>query len=205
VDWIVGATMVIANGSAVEVSATQNPDLFWAIRGAGSSFGIISSYKFNTFAAPSQTVVFQANLNWGSGDSCTSGWQAIQTYMTSGQMPAEMNFRVFAMGTYAQLQGLYHGTTSQLNTAIAPLLKSLGTSLSKAQQTDWVGGFNGYTNGDRVDVTHPYGMTETFYSKGLATSELPRSNVGTLLRLRGHSATPVLTSLISRCNLFATT
>jgi FAD/FMN-containing dehydrogenase len=40
-DWMVGATIVLANSSVVNVSATENPDLFWAIRGAGSSMGIV--------------------------------------------------------------------------------------------------------------------------------------------------------------------
>jgi hypothetical protein len=38
---ILGATMVDPFGRVVEVSATQHPDLFWAIRGGGGDFGII--------------------------------------------------------------------------------------------------------------------------------------------------------------------
>ena len=40
-DQLVSARMVLANGSAVTVSADSHPELFWAIRGAGHNFGIV--------------------------------------------------------------------------------------------------------------------------------------------------------------------
>ncbi|HEU5000478.1 MAG TPA: FAD-binding oxidoreductase [Lapillicoccus sp.] len=40
---ILGATLVDPFGRVLEVSATQHPDLFWAIRGGGGDFGIILS------------------------------------------------------------------------------------------------------------------------------------------------------------------
>ncbi|KAK1773163.1 hypothetical protein QBC45DRAFT_102386 [Copromyces sp. CBS 386.78] len=38
VDWIAAATVVLANSTVVTASPTENPDLFWALRGAGSNF-----------------------------------------------------------------------------------------------------------------------------------------------------------------------
>ncbi|KAK3356883.1 hypothetical protein B0T25DRAFT_497640 [Lasiosphaeria hispida] len=173
VDWIVGATVVLANGTVVQASEKENPDLFWALRGSGSNFGIVSSFLFKTFAAPSQVTAFQVNLPWNSASSIASGWGALQDFMTSGGMPSEMNMRVFGSPSQTQLQGLYHGSSGNLRTAIQPLLSKLGASLSNAQQYDWMGAFSYYTYGGTVDVTHPYNSVETFYSKSLVTSALP--------------------------------
>ncbi|KAK6956053.1 hypothetical protein Daesc_001323 [Daldinia eschscholtzii] len=49
IDSLLSARLVTADGNLIEVSASSNPDLFWAIRGAGANFGIITSatYKLN--------------------------------------------------------------------------------------------------------------------------------------------------------------
>lgn len=173
VDWIVGATVVLANATVVETSETENPEIFWALRGAGSNFGIVTSFRFKTFAAPSQVTAFQVNLPWNSASAIVSGWSALQDWLKSGGMPKEMNGRVFGSPSQTQLQGLYHGSSAQLRTAIQPLLTRLGASLSNAQQYDWMGAFSYYTYGQQVDVSRPYNLVETFYSKSLVTPALP--------------------------------
>ena len=46
IDNLLEADMVLADGSFVTVNANQNSDLFWAIRGGGGNFGVITSFKF---------------------------------------------------------------------------------------------------------------------------------------------------------------
>ncbi len=46
IDNLVGADMVLANGEPVHVSDSSRPDLFWAIRGGGGNFGIVTSFEF---------------------------------------------------------------------------------------------------------------------------------------------------------------
>lgn len=43
--------MVTANGDLVTVSDDQHPDLFWAMRGAGANFGIVTSSTFRIYDA----------------------------------------------------------------------------------------------------------------------------------------------------------
>jgi FAD/FMN-containing dehydrogenase len=46
VDNIVEAEVVTANGEIVRASANDHPDLFWALRGGGGNFGVVSSFRF---------------------------------------------------------------------------------------------------------------------------------------------------------------
>lgn len=55
IDNLLEADMVLADGSFVTVNAKQNTDLFWAIRGGGGNFGIVTSFKFQ--AHPVKNVI----------------------------------------------------------------------------------------------------------------------------------------------------
>jgi FAD/FMN-containing dehydrogenase len=55
IDNLLEADMVLADGSFVTVNENQNSDLFWAIRGGGGNFGIVTSFLFK--AHPVHTVV----------------------------------------------------------------------------------------------------------------------------------------------------
>ncbi len=46
IDNLLSADMVLADGSFVTANANQNQDLFWAIRGGGGNFGIITAFTF---------------------------------------------------------------------------------------------------------------------------------------------------------------
>ncbi|SIT37192.1 FAD linked oxidase domain-containing protein [Paraburkholderia piptadeniae] len=54
-DNLLGAEIVLADGRKVKANSRENEDLFWAIRGGGGNFGVVTSFEFQ--AHPAGTVL----------------------------------------------------------------------------------------------------------------------------------------------------
>ena len=72
IDNLVSADVVLADGRLVHASEAENPDLFWAIRGGGGNFGVVTSFEFELH--PVETVV-AGPMFWSIDDlETTMAW-----------------------------------------------------------------------------------------------------------------------------------
>src|SRR5262249_11358287 len=65
IDSLRSAQVVLPSGEIVTASADANPDLFWALRGGGGNFGVVTEFTFE--AHPLDGVVF-GTLNFAPDD-----------------------------------------------------------------------------------------------------------------------------------------
>jgi FAD/FMN-containing dehydrogenase len=72
-DNVTAAEVVTASGQVVHASAEENPELFWAIRGGGGNFGIVTAFEF---AAHPTTEVFFGKIAFPAPEAATvlQGW-----------------------------------------------------------------------------------------------------------------------------------
>jgi hypothetical protein len=78
-DALESVRMVTADGKLVTASRTQNSGLFWALRGAGNNFGVVTSATFKVYDATNDaqamvaTMIFPAVAN-------KSFWEVLQSF-----------------------------------------------------------------------------------------------------------------------------
>jgi FAD/FMN-containing dehydrogenase len=67
IDNLLAVELVTAEGGIVRASADQNPDLFWALRGGGGNFGVVTSFRFALH--PLAPSVMAGPIFWAAEDT----------------------------------------------------------------------------------------------------------------------------------------
>ncbi|KAI6327834.1 hypothetical protein MCOR34_000336 [Pyricularia oryzae] len=142
-DHITQLEVVTADGKVVMASATQNTDLFYAMRGAGESFGIVTTFYLRTEAAPTAVV------NWSFGfanqfDTPSVGAKTmlrIQSFARNASViDRKIGMGVYMDGETFSFSGTYFGSLSDFNTKIKPeLLRGMPTPASQSiKSVGWI-------------------------------------------------------------------
>jgi hypothetical protein len=85
IDNLLEAEVVLANGERATASASSHPDLFWALRGGGGNFGVVTAFTFRLHEVPS---VFAGPTLW-SLDDAEAVLKAYREFLPSA--PRELN------------------------------------------------------------------------------------------------------------------
>lgn len=133
-DNIVEMEVVLADGKIIHVSQYENPDLFWAMRGAGVYYGLVTKFTFSTYKANFKTTYLR--YKWTDSlkslDKAVNLMHAIQIFGKHPDLPNSIGFHVqltpyqSAAGSEAmiaiQLRGMYFGAKDKYLKDIAPKL-----------------------------------------------------------------------------------
>jgi FAD/FMN-containing dehydrogenase len=115
IDNLLSVDMVLADGSFVTANASQNRDLFWAVRGGGGNFGIVTSFQFKlhpistVYAGPMLWEMSEATeiMKWyreliTTAPDDLNGFFAFQTVPPAPPFPEHLHFKkmCFIVWTY---------------------------------------------------------------------------------------------------------
>ncbi|KAG0140347.1 hypothetical protein CROQUDRAFT_665307 [Cronartium quercuum f. sp. fusiforme G11] len=186
-DNILSHEVVLANGTIVQASLNSNPDLFWALRGAGASYGIITSFQFQTHPAPGSSTNFVYSWDFNQADFANALIN-YQVFCRSANLPAQLGFEAnLAKGSQSgrvafNFVGSWYGPVSSFPEVVQPFLAVMPKPQTQSvKTTDWLDSLQGLAGSQPlstsgVDLTSEH---DTFYAKSITTpggSGLPMSN-----------------------------
>ncbi|KAJ9610002.1 hypothetical protein H2200_006332 [Cladophialophora chaetospira] len=90
-DQLINARIILGNGTIVTASKTSHADLFWAIRGAGHNFGIVTEYTLRVYDA-------QSDDTWAFQQFIFAGKQLDQLYTAVNTMKKSQPAQVVEWG-----------------------------------------------------------------------------------------------------------
>ncbi|WP_127508261.1 FAD-binding oxidoreductase [Actinoplanes solisilvae] len=74
-DNVLSYTMVTADGAVVTASRTDNPDLFWGLRGGGGNFGIVTEFEFELHQTGTRTLVAEFDFRAEDAVPAVEAWR----------------------------------------------------------------------------------------------------------------------------------
>jgi hypothetical protein len=133
IDNLIEADVVLANGQFVTASRSRYSDLFWALRGGGGNFGVVTSFLFQ--AHPVSTV-YAGPIFW-EAKNAKAVMRAYRDFLPDA--PEELGVfvglkTVLSMDPFPKdywgkracaIIGIYNGSAPDGERTIAPLLKSV--------------------------------------------------------------------------------
>jgi FAD/FMN-containing dehydrogenase len=173
VDNVLAAEVVTADGTIVRASIDEHPDLFWALRGGGGNFGVVTAFRFALH--PLGPTVLAGPVFWAADDT-TSVLRAYRDFVADA--PDELG-TVVRLGTIPPLPAIpvelhwrpavavaccYAGAIDDGERVLRPLrrfAKPLADLLGPTPYVDFQGG---------IDSTVPHGWH--YYWKGTTLPSL---------------------------------
>ena len=195
-DNLVKAEVVTADGRQVVASDTENPDLFWAIRGGGGNFGVVTAFHFQLH--PIGPIVFGGLLMYpaNAGQGLVRFWRDFMLEapdeVGSGLAficapPEEFVPEPVRGQPVIGVVLCYSGDVEEGPRVLAPLLEFGPPALSMVQPMPYV------AVQQLLDPANPKGMLN--YWTGDFYDELPDDAVDTLVDKATHPVSP-LTQII---------
>ena len=133
IDNLLEADVVLADGSVVTTSKSQHPDLFWAIRGGGGNFGVVTSFLFQAHPVK---MVYAGPIFWDAihaqqvmrayRDFLPGAPEELGIFVGLKTVPSMDPFPREGWGKRAcVIIGSYNGSPADGQRLLAPLLETL--------------------------------------------------------------------------------
>ncbi|KAL6884855.1 Glucooligosaccharide oxidase [Trichoderma longibrachiatum] len=137
-DHVLEVEVVTANGTVVRANDEQHQDLFWAIRGAGASFGIVTEFVLKTHPEPGSVVEYTYSFSFGEQKDMAPVFQQWQELVYDPNLDRRFSTMFITEPLGALITGTFYGTKEEFDETGIPE-KIPGGGVVKLALVDWLG------------------------------------------------------------------
>ena len=119
-DNVASFEVVTADGDVVRASESDHPDLYWALRGGGGNFGVVTEFEFRLHDTGTQALSVEVDFPVDQAVTALRGWRDL-----SASAPREATFTAGIGGGVATLGYVWVGDPQQ-GEALVPAIRALG-------------------------------------------------------------------------------
>lgn len=164
-DHIEEVEIVLADSTIRRCSATQNPDIFWAVKGAAASFGVVTEFKLRTEPEPGEVVQFEYSFTVGSFASQAAVFKRWQSLVADPELTRKFATKLAISVAGTIISGTYFGPQAEYD-AFDMQSKLGGESVAKTIVfRDWLGVVGHWA--EDAALLFAGGLPAHFYNKTL--------------------------------------
>lgn len=115
IDHVMEVEVVLANSSIVRASDTKNQDLFWAIKGAASGYGIVTEFKVRTEPEPGTAVQYTYSMEIGNPKKQAALFKSWQAFVSDPALTRKMASTLTVLENSMAISGTFFGTKEEYN------------------------------------------------------------------------------------------
>ncbi|KAI4241542.1 MAG: hypothetical protein L6R40_004522 [Gallowayella cf. fulva] len=173
-DTIVGLDVVLANGTFVQATPTAYKDIFWALRGAADSIGIITRFYFQTQPAPTSIVNWVYEIPVANPKVAAAAFSHIQDFVLNASIiDDKIGMGVTPSPSSFHVSGTYRGDEAVFRAKIAPeFLRTLpAPSSTKIKTFSWIDSLADMWSSPLPQPLSGYDAHDNFYAKSILVPE----------------------------------
>jgi len=165
-DHIREVEVVLANGTITRANKNQNPDLYFSIRGAGASFGIVTEFVFITHPEPGPIVRYSYTFKLESTQELAQTLAKWQSLVSTSDLDRKFASTLSVTSVGILITGTYFGTRAEYDTLNIEAQLGSGFLIKVDVIDDWLGTVLNWAEGEALQVGG--GVPAYFYAKSLS-------------------------------------
>ncbi|KAH7096079.1 hypothetical protein FB567DRAFT_587353 [Paraphoma chrysanthemicola] len=164
-DHVEEVEVVLANSTVVRASEKQNSDVFFAVKGAAASFGIVTEFKVRTQAEPGEAVLYSYSFGGGSAAANADAFRKWQKLISDPDLSRKFASQFILTEQFgAIVTGTFFGSQQEFDSLnITSRLPSKDESITVK---DWLGTVGHWSEDLALELVG--GIQSNFYAKSLA-------------------------------------